>query len=309
MTEQSHARLELYDARTNQPARGGATQGDTHLTADTINFSVTPDSDNGVWQIAFQGELNAQTLIDMRTLVLKLLAECPAAIVANLEQCRVDPNASLTLLATLQRRARTHGVRLVYAAGDVLARHIRRDADRWFVELYPNCAQAIEAALEPSSHRWLRIELTPHPLAGADARAQAGYVCTAWGAGHIARRARVIVSELVDNSIEHAGTSILVTITALRDLLHIRVRDYSRRPLLRLEPEVSSSTASLALRGQGLRLVEQHATSWGVTPTEDGKIVWATLRIRPFPPNAAARSTIATTQQVSRKSAKPTYKH
>jgi anti-sigma regulatory factor (Ser/Thr protein kinase) len=250
---------------------------------------ILPDSDNGVWVVSFSGELTPVSMIEIRTTVLKCLIECPAAIVVDLHELQGEPELSLALLPTLQRRARDAGVRLLYTAVEVLAERIRRDAARWFVEMYPTLAEAQAAAMQPGVHRWLRIELTPGPLRSAEARAQVGYVCTAWGLDHVAHRARMIVSELVENAVKHADTGIDVTVTALRDLLHVRVRDRSTRLPVRREPDRRGPEPQPP-PGEGLRVVEQHATTWGVTPTDDGKIVWATIRTRPVVQKAPGRT-------------------
>jgi hypothetical protein len=247
-----------------------------------LTWTVTPDSDSGVSKIVFHGALTAETLLDLRSAVLKCLVDSPAAIVVDLGDCHAEPLLSLPMLPTMQHRARDQGVRLLYTADEGLASRIHRDAARWFVELYPSLAEAEAAALEPGTHRWFRIELDPQPLAGVEARVQVGYLCTAWDAPHVAHSACVIVSELVNNAVEHARTRSYVTIAALRGILHIRVRDLSFRQPAGFAVSGVDPAASVAVRGEGLSLVEQHANAWGVTPTETGKIVWATIRIRPI---------------------------
>jgi len=256
-----------------------------------LTWNITPDWDNGVWVVALYGELTPRSMSRVRSIVLKCLADCPAALVIDLHACRVGPHMSLALLTTLQQHARDRGVRLLYTADEALAGRIRRDAARWFVELFPTLAQAEAAALEPGTHRWLRIEeVNPGPLTSGEARLQVGLACMAWGVGHVAHRARAIVSELVDNAVTYAGPPIEVTVAALRDLLHIRVRDHSHRQPVRGEPRAGDPAAGPGVGSRGLWLVEQHATSWGVTPTEDGKIVWATIRTRPIQPREPVRS-------------------
>jgi anti-sigma regulatory factor (Ser/Thr protein kinase) len=231
--------------------------------------------------VAFHGEINMRTLIDIRATVRKILVECPATIVVDLHCCRVDPHLSLAFLPMLQRLARAADTRLLYTVGDDLADRLRRSWARDFIEAYPTLAQAQAAALAPSSQRWFHLRLAAHPTASAEARQQIGVVCVAWGLSPLVDRVRMIVSELVDNAVEHAGTQVDVTVTELRDLLHVRVRDRCAQLPDISERGRSEPPDGSGRRGHGLWLVARSATSWGVRPTDNGKIVWATVRIRP----------------------------
>jgi len=54
--------------------------------------------------------------------------------------------------------------------------------------------------------------------------------------------------------------------------VHVAVRDGSPA-----EPVINRE-AGLTERGRGLMLVEAIAAHWGWLPTDDGKVVWASLR-------------------------------
>lgn len=87
----------------------------------------------------------------------------------------------------------------------------------------------------------------------------------------LADDAELVVTELVTNAVLHGASPI-----------HLRVR--GRRHRVRIE--VSDSGQSLPLRphrrsdgmtGRGLEVIESLATSWGMEPTAEGKLVWAEL--------------------------------
>ena len=86
--------------------------------------------------------------------------------------------------------------------------------------------------------------------------------------------AQLVVTELVNNAILHAGTNLSLTVTRLTDSMHIAVHDGStvlpavRRP----------SSGPLPSAGRGLTLIEAFASAWGATALADGKIVWAELK-------------------------------
>ncbi|MBB5867658.1 anti-sigma regulatory factor (Ser/Thr protein kinase) [Allocatelliglobosispora scoriae] len=86
--------------------------------------------------------------------------------------------------------------------------------------------------------------------------------------------AQLVVTELVNNAILHAGTSLSLTVTQLTDSLHIAVHDGST-----VLPAVRRPAAGpLPSAGRGLTLIEAFASAWGATGLADGKIVWAELQ-------------------------------
>jgi anti-sigma regulatory factor (Ser/Thr protein kinase) len=111
------------------------------------------------------------------------------------------------------------------------------------------------------------------PIAGAvrQARNMATEVCVRWDLPHLIGPASLVVSELVSNAIEHAGTMMTVRFDRRVRYLHITVRDGSAD-----EPRQKPRTDP-PLRGNGLVLVDNMATHWGTLPSRDGKVVWATL--------------------------------
>ena len=93
---------------------------------------------------------------------------------------------------------------------------------------------------------------------------------------HLAGPATVVISELVSNAVEHAGTDLVVTVALRGRYLHLSVHDDSRQPPV---PTAEGKGGPLVpVRGRGLHLVAGYATAWGSAPVGGGKTVWATLR-------------------------------
>jgi hypothetical protein len=125
---------------------------------------------------------------------------------------------------------------------------------------------------------YLRVGLAPEPEAASLARTLVGDACLAWDLPDLLRPARRVMSELVLNAVEHAGTDLLVTVTLGTNGLHIAVADGDpRQPRLR-SPAPVRRGAPLDERGRGLRAVQAEAVRWGSVPTTTGKVVWAVLR-------------------------------
>jgi anti-sigma regulatory factor (Ser/Thr protein kinase) len=85
--------------------------------------------------------------------------------------------------------------------------------------------------------------------------------------------AAMVVTELVANAVDHAGTPSTVTVDLDDGGLRLAVRDASPDTAPRPRP-----VDPLAPRGRGLQMVDALAASWGVSRHADGKTVWAVLR-------------------------------
>ena len=80
----------------------------------------------------------------------------------------------------------------------------------------------------------------------------------------------------------HGDGRVLMEASLRGGFVHVRVHDGSSRepvlgpPLDQGDPQRDN--------GRGLRLVERHCSAWGFLPRADGqgKVVWATLRVRPI---------------------------
>jgi anti-sigma regulatory factor (Ser/Thr protein kinase) len=84
-------------------------------------------------------------------------------------------------------------------------------------------------------------------------------------------RVALVVTELVTNSVKHAGASPELTLDWDGAVLRIEVYDDGAgRPVKRRADATSSS-------GRGLALVEAVADRWGVIERQEGKVVWAEL--------------------------------
>ena len=113
------------------------------------------------------------------------------------------------------------------------------------------------------------IALSAHPTSPHSARVfVAGHLAAA-GRDDVLEVASLLVSELVTNAIQHAGSEVNVHLEVSADLVRVEVDDASPRAPLRLVvPEDAE-------RGRGLQLVEALASSWGVDQVPgDGKKVW-----------------------------------
>jgi sigma-B regulation protein RsbU (phosphoserine phosphatase) len=106
------------------------------------------------------------------------------------------------------------------------------------------------------------------------------------GLDNLADDALLLVSELCENAVLHAGTGFELHMTLTAGELTVSVTDQgsTAMELRRAEPTVRRST-----HNRGLLLVDALATAWGSRHDERGHQVWFTLRAddRPAPPPPA----------------------
>jgi anti-sigma regulatory factor (Ser/Thr protein kinase) len=219
--------------------------------------------------------------------VLKALADRPAVLLVDLNKVSVLDPIDLVVLPTLDRRASVDGgLRMqCYAepGGDtgslvrrLLGQQMTFHADRESALSAGNTAGAVM----PRAY----LHLPAQPQSPRLARAAVVEVCRSWGIPWIVGEAQLIVSELVTNAVQHAGTEVDLILTLRDGLLHLQVRDTGFAPaLFPIDPahDALGRSRSSQLGGRGLLLVAALATSCGTTIGALGKTVWASLRVRP----------------------------
>ncbi|QWA25778.1 SpoIIE family protein phosphatase [Streptomyces osmaniensis] len=96
---------------------------------------------------------------------------------------------------------------------------------------------------------------------------------TAWDCASAADDARLLVSEILTNAVQHAEGPLVLHLRRTTTELAIEISDLSPHlPQPRLAAQDDES-------GRGLILVDAVADSWGVRPDERGKTTWFTLRL------------------------------
>jgi hypothetical protein len=245
---------------------------------------VTSDEYGAMLVVAVHGSWNERSLAPLSAVVQKNLAEHPPALVLNLHHMYDPTAASASLWLTLARAAESMHppVRLAVCLppGAELAARLDQRGGQSSVPIFTTVAQA-RATLAAGSigAEHLRLTLPPEPDSAGRARALVAEACRIWQLPQLVFTGRLVMSELVANAVEHAGTDLLVSVARRGAGLYLTVRDGSVALPRVLEP---CRGARPDRRGQGLRLVDEVATSWGAMRTHDGtgKVVWASVQPR-----------------------------
>ena len=248
------------------------------------------DIGTGATIASLVGQLTLATAPDLRTKVHKLAAEGPTALILDLQGLESARSGLLAVFpASAQRATEEYGVPLlVCCCAEDVGTHLA--VYRSVLTIHASRDDAI-AAVRAGDLRWMHLHLEPTKRAAAGARRLVHEACTAWGADHLGSAARLVVSELVNNAVVHAGTTLEVTVASNGRFLRIAVQDGSAiEPRLVLD---SLLAPALAKHGWGLRLVQEHSAHWGSTRVDGGKIVWAHLALDAVPPPSVGRFTQA----------------
>ena len=92
----------------------------------------------------------------------------------------------------------------------------------------------------------------------------------------------LLVSEIVTNAVLHARSELRLLMTWNGPAVRVEVADLS--PLLPAQRNFSA----MATTGRGIQLVDEIADSWGLAPSDDGKVVWFELTASEKGPETAA---------------------
>lgn len=244
--------------------------------------SVTAVVDDETWLVDFtvRGIWERPLWLDAVGLINKCLTHHPAGLLLDLRDLH-DPGAIsaplwLTAATTGDRMEPPVRVAACLPPGTDLASRLGGHAARQLLPAFPTVGLARSFL---TGHRPLldqvRLHLPPATGAAAGARHVVTLACEEWGMGPLVARARLVVSELVLNAAEHAGTPIDVLISrrGRGAWLHLAVLDGSTE-LPAMRPE---ETSVFGDRGYGLRIVDAAVHTWGALPTRTGKMVWALI--------------------------------
>ena len=123
----------------------------------------------------------------------------------------------------------------------------------------------------PTTIRKAALDLDPDPMAARAARRFVTATLEDWSLEELADDVISVVTELVTNATQHAGTTSQLRLRSHPGRLIIEVADADGRIP---RPAV---TQAMDERHRGLMIVAQLSQRWGVRPTDRGKVVWAEL--------------------------------
>jgi anti-anti-sigma regulatory factor len=222
--------------------------------------------------------LDAETAVDFRRAMMDLLTEQPPGVVIDVGDLDLADEVALTVLAAVARDSeRWPGTRFaVGGAQAAFAESATRMGVTRNVTVCPDCDDAaVELNRMVSAPPRREVRLEPDRFAPGLAREAVHEFCQDLRVRRGADTAQLVVSELVTNAVVHAGTPIRLTLRLVLGDLDIAVRDDANGTV-----RITDDDPDAVFTGRGLRLVDALASRWGSFYPDEGKVVWATVRVR-----------------------------
>lgn len=237
------------------------------------------DADQTYPLVRLTGVLDTETAPGVRSALLDVLAGQPEAVVVDVGQLDLAQPEAVGMLRELHRDT-----------ADWPAAHLAlcdpRDSGVWRNSgwpVWPDRDGAFAALGAPHRDRRLSLGLEPEAGAARRSRDLINDACERWDRAELSGSACIVATEMVNNVVAHARTSMIFLLAAHGEGLSVAVRDESAA----MPSFTGAPVAPTAYGGRGMLLIDSVAARWGSLVLTDGKVVWALLAAEPEPPHPA----------------------
>jgi anti-sigma regulatory factor (Ser/Thr protein kinase)/anti-anti-sigma regulatory factor len=227
---------------------------------------------NGCVVLAVAGGLDGEGAAHLRLAVTKALAEQPRAIICDLTGLAGGTGGLNVFLVVADMMNQWPETAIAIACPH---RRLVERLSRIRIDTRIPIRHSVDQAIADLGHRPMIMMELLHLLPGGNAAGLARHfvadACRQWDASPFLADALIVVSELVDNALQHGdGEPLDVRVSLSRLGLRISVRDTAWS-----SPQPTHQTGQIS----GIRILAHLSKSWGVLPTQTGgKIVWCLLR-------------------------------
>ena len=227
----------------------------------------------GHWAVAILGRGRLPS--DVAAEIVAALAEEPRLVVCDLDGL-ADAGPAVAHMftpVTDYLRIWPGTVVLVIAHDPLLRRQLAAaEEERLLVRGSLAAGVADAEAVMPRVQR-SGLRLAPMPSQVPPARAFVTQTLRSWGLAGVVGSAVLVVSELVTNSVVHAGSVLHLAVSAAEGRVRVAVHDHGGGA-----PRAREERLAEHVGGRGLQLVRAVTRGWGVLPARHGgKTVWAVL--------------------------------
>ena len=222
------------------------------------------------------GVLDLESYPELRDGLLKIAAEAPDGLIADIDGLAIRDPALVTVFSLVAMRIGDWpGIPLTVVTRRPEHRAMFTDRTvHKFVPLHDDRDTA-ELRLFPRPRRRAAVLLSRSANSSALARDFVRRICTEWSVPGMTDDALLVATELVENAIRHTESPPRLRLELRRGMLGVAVTDDEPRAAVLLE------RLGALEPGLGLRMVAQVAKVWGCSPSSSGgKVVWAVLTRR-----------------------------
>jgi hypothetical protein len=230
----------------------------------------------GATVLTAQGVLDSTTYLGLRDTIIKVALDEPLAVIVDVGELLVPaPSAWVVFTSARWHVGRWPEVPIMLVCERDAGRDaIARNGVARYVPVYPTVPAAIESLSHSAPQRHRRRARANLPAKLSSLRRSRELVTewlTAWSQDDLIPVAKVVVTALVENVLEHTDSPPAVRLETDGVTVTVAVEDSSRGPVvLREDPKVSGIPS-------GLRVVAALCRMWGTAPTPAGKTVWAVM--------------------------------
>ncbi|MFC4021604.1 ATP-binding protein [Micromonospora sp. GCM10011542] len=222
--------------------------------------------------VRLTGVLDASGVDLVRDALLTQLCDHPGTVVADVTELRVADPAGSGVFADVRREVADWPAADLLVCDPAAAGPGSPDAALAGVPAWPTLDGAMAAVAAAPLAAVLTAELAPQVGAARQARELVNAGCQRWGLPALAEPACIAITEMVNNVVAHAHTSMTVRLAPRGDALQLAVRDHSA-----LRPAFVGPAPLTSTGGRGLLLIDTMARRWGSSSVPDGKVVWCVL--------------------------------
>lgn len=246
--------------------------GDANSTLNVATETV----DATVLLLTARGTLDSATYRTLRDQIIKAALEEPKAVIVDVTHLDVPAESAWVVFTS----ARWHVSKWPEVPILLVCEHpagrsaIARNGVARYVPVYANTGAAIAArstAELPPLRRRARAQLRAELASLSRARELVTEWLTAWSQPEMIGVAKVVVTTLVENVLQHTDSDPGVRLEFDGWAVTVAVEDSSHQPAGLREGPKSNTKAS------GLNFVSALCRAWGNAPTSSGKTVWAVI--------------------------------
>jgi hypothetical protein len=239
-----------------------------------LTVTAQPVTDAAV--LSVEGVLDSTTYLALRDTIIKAALAVPAAVIVDATRLAVPAPSAWAVFTS----ARWHVGTWPEVTVMLVCRHAEgreaatRNGVARYVPVYATIEEAIAALSQQDAVRTRRRARADLPATSAGlnrARQMVQEWLTAWRLPEFIPVAKVVVTALVENVLQHTDSTPNLRLEADGTTVTVAVEDFSHRAAgLREAPGDVN-------RPSGLNIVAAMSRVWGNAPSSSGKTVWAVI--------------------------------